>query len=224
MTDGFVFYGSFMKALSTLPDDERLQAYDAICRYALYDEEPTCEGAALGMFYMAQAQIDANRRRRENGGKGGRPKTEEKPNDNLTVTKQEPNQNQTITKQEPKEKVKDKVKEKVKEKDKDNNKLPFGEYGNVRMTAQEYDKLSAEFGTEKTDRAVRFLDEYIGDKGYKSKSHYLAIRRWVFDAVDEKKKPTARSGTPGRFQNFQNRTDQDHNDMVAKIIAMNTGG
>lgn len=220
MTDGFVFYGSFMKALSTLPDDERLQAYDAICRYALYDEEPTCEGAALGMFYMAQAQIDANRRRRENGGKGGRPKTEEKPNDNLTVTKPEPNQNQTITKQEPKEKVKDKVKEK----DKDNNKLPFGEYGNVRMTAQEYDKLSAEFGTEKTDRAVRFLDEYIGDKGYKSKSHYLAIRRWVFDAVDEKKKPTARSGTPGRFQNFQNRTDQDHNDMVAKIIAMNTGG
>lgn len=220
MTDGFVFYGSFMKALSTLPDDERLQAYDAICRYALYDEEPTCEGAALGMFYMAQAQIDANRRRRENGGKGGRPKTEEKPNDNLTITKPEPNQNQTITKQEPKEKVKDKVKEK----DKDNNKLPFGEYGNVRMTAQEYDKLSAEFGTEKTDRAVRFLDEYIGDKGYKSKSHYLAIRRWVFDAVDEKKKPTARSGTPGRFQNFQNRTDQDHNDMVAKIIAMNTGG
>lgn len=220
MTDGFVFYGSFMKALSTLPDDERLQAYDAICRYALYDEEPTCEGAALGMFYMAQAQIDANRRRRENGGKGGRPKTEEKPNDNLTVTKPEPNQNQTITKQEPREKVKDKVKEK----DKDNNKLPFGEYGNVRMTAQEYDKLSAEFGTEKTDRAVRFLDEYIGDKGYKSKSHYLAIRRWVFDAVDEKKKPTARSGTPGRFQNFQNRTDQDHNDMVAKIIAMNTGG
>ena len=220
MTDGFVFYGSFMKALSTLPDDERLQAYDAICRYALYDEEPTCEGAALGMFYMAQAQIDANRRRRENGGKGGRPKTEEKPNDNLTVTKPEPNQNQTITKQEPKEKVKDKVKEK----DKDNNKLPFGEYGNVRMTAQEYDKLSAEFGTEKTDRAIRFLDEYIGDKGYKSKSHYLAIRRWVFDAVDEKKKPTARSGTPGRFQNFQNRTDQDHNDMVAKIIAMNTGG
>lgn len=206
-----------MKALATLPDDERLQAYDAICRYALYDEEPTCEGAALGMFYMAQAQIDANRRRRENGEKGGRPKTEEKPNDNQTETKQEPNHNQTITKAEPKEKVK------VKEKEKDNNKLSFGEYGNVRMTAKEYEKLSAEFGEAKTDQAVKFLDEYIGDKGYKSKSHYLAIRRWVFDAVDEKK-PTARSGTPGRFQNFQNRTDQSHKDMVAKLIAMQTGG
>lgn len=217
MTDGFVFYGSFMKALATLPDDERLQAYDAICRYALYDEEPDCEGAALGMFYMAQAQIDANRRRRENGEKGGRPKTEEKPNDNQTETKAEPNHNQTETKAEPKEK------DKVKVKEKDNNKLSFGEYGNVRMTAKEYEKLSAEFGEAKTDQAVKFLDEYIGDKGYKSKSHYLAIRRWVFDAVAEKK-PTARSGTPGRFQNFQNRTDQSHKDMVAKLIAMQTGG
>lgn len=38
------------------------------------------------------------------------------------------------------------------------------------------------------------------------------------------KKPTARSGTPGRFQNLENRTDQTHKDMVAQLIAMQTGG
>lgn len=38
------------------------------------------------------------------------------------------------------------------------------------------------------------------------------------------RKPTARSGTPGRFQNFDNRKDQEHRDMVAKVIAMQTGG
>ena len=37
----------------------------------------------------------------ENGKKGGRPKTERKPNDNRTETEQEPNDNRTITEQEP---------------------------------------------------------------------------------------------------------------------------
>lgn len=114
-------------------------------------------------------------------------------------------------------------KEKVKEKEKvkDNNKLPFGEYGNVRMSASEYDKLSAEFGQDRTDQAVKYLDEYIGDKGYKSKSHYLAIRRWVFDALDEKRtKPPNRKPPGTKFQNFPARQDQEHKDMVARLIAM----
>lgn len=117
MTDGFVFYASFLKALETLPDDERLKAYDMICRYALYEETPEGTGPALGMFYMAQAQIDANRRRRENGQKGGRPKTEEKAEEKQTETKAKPKRNQSVTKAKPKEKVKEKEKEKEKEKD-----------------------------------------------------------------------------------------------------------
>ena len=34
---------------------------------------------------------------------------------------------------------------------------------------------------------IEFLDEYIEMKGYKAKNHYLAIRRWVNDAVKEQK-------------------------------------
>ena len=37
----------------------------------------------------------------ENGKKGGRPKTERKPNDNRTITEQEPNDNRTITERKP---------------------------------------------------------------------------------------------------------------------------
>ena len=37
------------------------------------------------------------------------------------------------------------------------------------------------------DRAIKFLDEYIEEKDYKSKSHNLAIRRWVIDAVSKEK-------------------------------------
>jgi len=40
------------------------------------------------------------------------------------------------------------------------------------------------------DAAIEFLSGYIEEKGYKSKSHYLAIRRWVIDAVSKQKKQT----------------------------------
>jgi hypothetical protein len=63
----------------------------------------------------------------------------------------------------------------------------YGEYENVQLTATERKKLGIEFGEEKTLDAIQFLDEYIQEKGYKSKSHYLAMRRWVYQAVAEKK-------------------------------------
>ena len=36
--------------------------------------------------------------------------------------------------------------------------------------------------------AITFLDAYIEEKGYKSKNHNLAIRRWVMDAIKDKTK------------------------------------
>ena len=65
-------------------------------------------------------------------------------------------------------------------------KETFGEYRNVRLTQKEKEKLEQEFGVVKTDKAIRYLDEYIEEKHYKSASHYLALRRWVFNAVDER--------------------------------------
>ena len=80
---------------------------------------------------------------------------------------------------------------------KDSAKEVFGEYGNVRLTPKEKEKLETEFGVVKTDRAIKYLDEYIEEKHYKSASHYLAIRRWVFNAVEEqaaKRRKSAPSG------------------------------
>ena len=63
----------------------------------------------------------------------------------------------------------------------------YGEYKHVRLTDEEVKKLGAEYGEALTDEAVVYLDEYIEMKGYKAKSHYLAIRKWVIDAVKEKR-------------------------------------
>ena len=60
----------------------------------------------------------------------------------------------------------------------------YGSLGNVTMTEEEYHKLRSEYGAD-ADAAIEFLGSYIAEKGYKSKSHYLSIRRWVIDAIHE---------------------------------------
>lgn len=73
-------------------------------------------------------------------------------------------------------------------------KQTYGQYGNVKLTDKERDTLFEEFGEGKTHRAITYLDEYIEEKGYKSKSHYLAIRRWVIKAVQGDKKQSTATG------------------------------
>ena len=61
-----------------------------------------------------------------------------------------------------------------------------GEYGHVLLTDEQEDKLIDEYGEIVTAKAITFLDEYIEMKGYKAKNHYLAIKKWVIDAVKER--------------------------------------
>lgn len=67
------------------------------------------------------------------------------------------------------------------------DKIKYGEYSNVLLTEMEYNRLADDFGIEMRNKAIKFLDEYIEEKGYKSKSHNLAIRRWVIDAINKNK-------------------------------------
>lgn len=61
-----------------------------------------------------------------------------------------------------------------------------GEYGHVLLTDEQEDKLIEEYGEIVTAKAIVILDEYIEMKGYKAKNHYLAIKKWVIDAVKER--------------------------------------
>lgn len=75
-------------------------------------------------------------------------------------------------------------------------KETFGEYRNVKLTDSEYNRLAGDYGEDLRNEAIKFFDEYIEEKGYKSKSHNLAIRRWVIDAVKERaaRPPTYKRG------------------------------
>lgn len=100
-------------------------------------------------------------------------------------------------------------------------KEAYGEYQNVKLTPTERDRLMNEFGEAETTEAITFLDEYIEMKGYKAKSHYLAIRRWVFDAVKEQK---AKKKGPQFSKATKDPTSADFDwDLLAQELEAATG-
>ena len=52
---------------------------------------------------------------------------------------------------------------------------------NVLLKDEELQKLKEQYSN--WEELIRYLDEYIEMKGYKAKSHYLCIKKWVVDAV-----------------------------------------
>lgn len=79
-------------------------------------------------------------------------------------------------------------------------KYIYGEYKHVRLSAEDLEKLHDEYGEQMTNDCIKYLDEYIEMKGYKAKSHYLCIRKWVVDAVKKdqsKKNQNKKSFTSG---------------------------
>lgn len=79
------------------------------------------------------------------------------------------------------DKIEDKKEDNIKAKKPKKEK--YGEYNNVLLTDEEYNRLCEDYTQETTHKAIKFLDEYIEEKEYKSKSHNLAMRRWVFRAI-----------------------------------------
>lgn len=88
-------------------------------------------------------------------------------------------------------------------------KHKHGEYGHVTLSDEEIHKLTVDYGDLAKD-AITYLDEYVEMKGYKHKSSYLAIRKWVISAVKERQEKAVKGQAPVKpkqtgFQNFEQR-------------------
>lgn len=66
------------------------------------------------------------------------------------------------------------------------SKHKYGEYKNVLLKDEELQSLKDTYSN--WEELIKYLDEYIEMKGYKAKSHYLCIKKWVVDAVKKKTK------------------------------------
>ena len=115
MRSQFTFYESFFKAISRIKKkQDRADAYDMICAYALYQEEPDLDSAPDSVaiaFDLLRPVLDKAKAKAEIGKAGGK-QTGSKPEANAkqTGSKPEANGKQTVSKKEG-EKEKEKEKE-----------------------------------------------------------------------------------------------------------------
>ena len=72
----------------------------------------------------------------------------------------------------------------VEEKRKAPVKRKYGTYQNVRLTDEENERLHSDY-PGKAKEAIDCLSEYMKMTGKSYKDHNLALRKWVFDALDE---------------------------------------
>ena len=194
--DSQIIYRSFYKQATRLPDDERLLFYDALLDFMFNDnDEDTGNYIVDAIMDGVKPQVIANNNRRDNGGKGGRPKAEtEKPMVTENTENSKPNWELGIgnvnwelgignekgdckgeeispnTPTPPKPK-KPKKEEPI--------KFPSGEFMNVMLTAEEQSKLVERYGHKATDEYVNKLSGYMRSKGTKYKDHYATILNWM---------------------------------------------
>lgn len=68
----FTFYESFYRSLSHMTKaSEKVKVYDAICRFALYGEEPELSGSPAAIFEIVKPVLVSSRKKSLNGKKGG---------------------------------------------------------------------------------------------------------------------------------------------------------
>ena len=177
----FTFYESFFKAISRIRKAaDRAAAYDAICAYALYGEEPDMErlaDASAIAFELSKPNLDASRKKAKSGKKGGA-------NGKQTESKTEANGKQTESKKEnekenKKEKEDECLKENIKEKaDKPPRAMRF-----TPPTVEDVKAYCEERGNSVDPE--RFFDFY-SSKGWmvgknRMKDWKAAVRNWERD-------------------------------------------
>lgn len=227
MKKNFLLSDDWKVLFMGLPDEKAGQLIKAAFRYHTGEEVEIEDPVLMAIFGMVKEKIDENdarytekcARNRQNVGKRW---ANESVRNDTTVYDRIPNDTKAY---EPVPNDTDNDNDNDKDKEKDSatqsRKRPakhqYGEYKHILLTDEELEKLNAEYGIDKTADAIRWFDSYVEEKGYKCKSHYLAMRRWVFNAVDERKKPSARTGPKSPQWNIE-KHDYNMDDLESRLI------
>ena len=179
--DSFVLYTDQIDVIKKLTDEQAGILLKSLYYYAETGQIPELDTTLDLVITPFITTINRDKKKYDrrcetsaiNGRLGGRPK---KPNENLTKPKKADSDSVSDS-----DSNSDIEKEKSKKK-------KFGEYKNVLLAEKELQSLVRDYGDVLTNQSITYLDEYIEMKGYKAKSHYLCIRKWVVKAVKEHSK------------------------------------
>lgn len=201
--ESFVFYGSFYEALKELNETDRLAVYDAICSLALTGDCGELSGVPKAIIALIRPQIEANNRRYENGKSKKQTASKSEANDKQDGSKPEAKAKQTTSKRQAKpeqtgSKAEPNVNVNVNENvnvnanvnenenvngngnaAKPKKRRAHGEYGWVKLSDAEYDRLLADLGQTELDRCIQHIDELAQSSGNKNEwsDWNLVLRR-----------------------------------------------
>lgn len=74
----------------------------------------------------------------------------------------------------------------------ENTYSEYGEFKNVNLTQEEYDKLSTALGVEPTNALIAELSSYIASSGKRYKNHYATLQNWARRKIQEHKSKVTR--------------------------------
>ena len=178
--DSFIFYRSFYESIKELPEENQLKVYKAISNYALNQEEIELDGISKAIFSLIKPQLDANYKKYENGKqKKSKIEANDKQKESKTVTNVNDNVNVNVNVNENDNNIASEDKSSTATAKASKHK--YGNYKHVLLKDEELQSLKDTYSN--WEELINYLDEYIEMKGYKAKSHYLCIKKWVVDAV-----------------------------------------
>lgn len=200
MKDSFILYLQHKEIFDNLTDEEAGILIKAIFEYEMVGKVPKLDKMLGLVFIPIKQTLDRNRekyektvqRNKQNGAKGGRPKNPDNPvgilgnSENQTKPKKADNEYDNDNDNVNDNIINNVIDNIVSEETSTANtakasKHKHGEYKHVLLKDEELQKLKEEYKNWK--ELIKYLDEYIEMKGYKAKSHYLCIKKWVVDAV-----------------------------------------
>ena len=186
----FILFNDLKEPVNNLSDVDAGKLFKAIFEYQNGGMTQDLPASAEMAFLFIKQQLDRStewyesicERNRINGLKGGRPKNPEKPKEPSGLFGNPPKPKLTLPDPDP-DPHPDPDLDKEKKK-----KHKYGEYSHVLLTDTEYQKIQTKTGN--ADKWIKILDEGIELKGYKYRSHYLAVLKWYKkdEPVSPKKK------------------------------------
>lgn len=177
-------------AFSQAMDPERLEEFIHACidEYGLYESDGEVFWSNRLMKDKQQFDAAREKNRAKAQKRWGKEKDEpQQSTDNAPAMPQHTNGN-TDGKQRHtngKAPAMQEKKRKEKKRKEEKRKTPFGEFGNVHLLEEEYEKLVAKHGRGATELMIEKLANFKLAHGKKYQSDYGAINNWVAKAVKE---------------------------------------
>lgn len=201
--EGFVVYHEILKWLDSYGDAERGRLFTAMLKYSMTGEDPELRGNERFLWPAIAAKIDENKKSYENTcakNKKNINKRYDKVSDDTTVYDRIPDdttvydsipniptETETIT-----------ITETITETETETKRErahAHGEYGWVKLTDEQYQRLLTDLGQEELDRCIKYVDESAQSTGNRNKwkDWNLTVRKCHRDGWGRKKQITSKA-------------------------------